>query len=109
MRKQLAAVLTASLVFSGAAVTFAAQDKKPAAHKEHAAKEMTAKGTVSSITDSMLTLKTKKGEQHFTVNTTTKKDGIATGQNVVVHYKMDGKTMVATGVMAGAPMSAKKK
>ena len=32
----------------------------------------------------MRQLKTKKGELHFTVNTTTKKDGIATGQNVVV-------------------------
>ena len=37
-------------------------------------------------------MKTKKGEQHFTVTSTTKKDGIATGQNVVVHYTMDGKT-----------------
>ena len=109
MRTHLAAVLTASLVFSGAAVTFAAQDKKAATHKEHAAKEMTAKGTVSAVSDSMLTLKTKKGEQHFTVNSMTKKDGIATGQHVIVHYKKDGKTMVATGVMADANTTAKKK
>ena len=64
---------------------------------------------VSAVSDSMLTLKTKKGEQHFAVNSMTKKDGIATGQNVVVHYTMDGKTMVATGVMADASMTAKKK
>ena len=73
MRKHLAAALAASLFFSGAAVTFAAQGTKAAPHKEHAATEKTAKGVVKSIDDSSLVLQQGKTEMKFTVNATTNK------------------------------------
>jgi len=109
MRKHLAAALAASLFFSGAAVTFAAQGSKAAPHKEHAASEKTAKGVVKSIDDSSLVLQSGKNEMKFTVNSMTNKTGIAAGAHAVVHYKMDGKNMVATSVMADAATTAKKK
>ena len=45
----------------------------------------------------------------FTVNSMTNKAGIAAGAHAVVHYKMDGKNMVATSVMADAATTAAKK
>lgn len=110
MRKHLAAALAASLFFSGAAVAFAAPGQKAAAtHKEHAATEKTAKGVVKSIDASSLVLQSGKNEMHFTVDSMTKNAGVASGAHAVVHYKMDGKNMVATSVMADAAATAKKK
>lgn len=113
MRKHLAAAMAASLLFSGAAVTFAAQGSKAASHaaphKDHAATEKTAKGVVKSIDGSSLVLQSGKNEMHFMVDATTKNVGVATGAHAVVHYKMDGKNMVATSVMTDAATTAKKK
>ena len=104
MRTHLAAALAASLLFTGSAVTFAAQAQhKPAA--THSAAEKTAMGTVKSIDANKLVLKTKKGDMTFSLGST--KADFATGAAVQVHYKTEGKDHVATSVMA-APSTAKK-
>lgn len=105
MRKHLAAALAASLLFTGSAVTYAAQAKKPAA--THNAAEKTATGTVKSIDASKLVLKTKKGDMTFNLGST-KVENIMTGASVSVHYKMEGKDHVATSVMAAPASTAKK-
>jgi len=105
MRTYLAAALAASLVFTGASATFAAQAKKPAA--THMAAEKTAMGTVKSIDASKLVLKTKKGDMTFSLGST-KVDNISTGASVQVHYKMEGKNHVATSVMPAPTSTAKK-
>ena len=109
MRKHLAAALAASLFFSGAAVAFAAPGQKAASHKEHAATEKTAKGVVKSIDASSLVLQSGKNEMKFTVDSMTKNAGVSTGAHAVVHYKMEGKNMVATSVTADAATTTKKK
>ncbi len=103
MRKYLAAALAATLAISAPAVTFAAQGAKakPAAtHKASA--EKTARGTVTSIDDNSIVLKTKKGDMKFKLDAMAKHEGVAAGSNAMVHYKMEGKDMVATAVMASA-------
>jgi Cu/Ag efflux protein CusF len=101
MRKYLAAALVASLSLTGSAVAFAAQAKaKPAATKPAA--EKSASGTVKSIDATTLVVKTKGGDKKFTLDPAAKKDGVSAGSHVMVHYKMDGKSMVATGVMIEA-------
>jgi hypothetical protein len=105
MRTHLAAALAASLLFSGSAVTFAAQSHKPAA--THNAAEKTATGTVKSIDASKLVLKTKKGDMTFSLGSA-KVDNISTGASVQVHYKTQGKDHVATSVMPASTSTAKK-
>jgi len=106
MRTHLAAALAASLLFSGSAVTFAAQSHKPAAATHNAA-EKTATGTVKSIDASKLVLKTKKGDMTFSLGST-KVDNISTGASVSVHYRTEGKDHVVTSVMPAASSTAKK-
>src|ERR1044072_7907019 len=106
MRTHLAAALAASVLFTGSAVTFAAQAQhKPAA--THNAAEKTAMGTVKSIDASKLVLKTKKGDMTFMLGST-KAENITTGQSVQVHYKTEGKAHMATSVMAAPASTAKK-
>jgi hypothetical protein len=104
MRKYLAAALVASLSLTGSAVAFAAQTKaKPAATKPaKPAAEKSITGTVKTIDATTLVLKTKGGDRTFSLDPAAKKDGVAAGSMVMVHYKMDGKSMVATGVMVQA-------
>ena len=104
MRTHLATALAAGLLFSGTAITLAAQAKKPAA--AHEAADHTAMGTVKSIDASKLVLKTKKGDMTFSLGSI-KVDNITTGANVQVHYKAEGKDHVATSVML-ATTPAKK-
>src|ERR1044072_4639638 len=105
MRTHLAAALAASVLFTGSAVTFAAQAQhKPAA--THSAAEKTAMGTVKSIDANKLVLKTKKGDMTFSLGSTNV-GSITTRASVQVHYKTEGKDHVATSVMA-APSTAKK-
>jgi hypothetical protein len=105
MRTHLAAVLAASLVFTGSAITFAAQAKKPAA--THAAAEKTAMGTVKSIDANKLVLKTKKGDMTFSLGST-KAENITTGSSVQVHYKSEGKDHIVTSLMPAAAPTTKK-
>jgi hypothetical protein len=111
MRTYLAAALAATLAISVPAVGFAAQAKNAKATATHkAAPEKSAKGTVTSINDTMLVLKTKHGDMHFKVDAMTKHDGIASGANAMVHYKTEGKDMVATSVTPdAAPAKTTKK
>jgi len=107
MRKLFAVALVASLSLTGSAVAFAAQAKaKPAATKPAAAAkpaaEKTAAGTVKSIDATTIVVKTKGGDKTFTLDPAAKKDGVSAGSHVMVHYKMDGKSMVATNVMVEA-------
>ena len=105
MRTHLAAALAASLLFTGSAVTFAAQAKKPAA--THMAAEKTAMGTVKSLDASKLVLKTKKGDMTFSLGST-KVENVTTGSSVSVHYRTEGKDHVVTSVMPAAAPAAKK-
>ena len=105
MRIHLAAALAASLLFTGSAITFAAQAKKPAA--THVAADKTASGTVKSIDANKLVLKTKKGDMTFSLGST-KVENITTGSAVQVHYKAEGKEHVATSVMLSTMPAAKK-
>ena len=107
MRKQLAAVLAASLLFTGSAITFAAQMKAGPKATAHAAAEKTASGTVKSIDAGKLVLKTSKGDMTFELGST-KAENVAAGSHVQVHYKSEGKNKVATSVMLQATPTAKK-
>lgn len=109
MRTYLAAALAATLAISAPAVTFAAQGAKngkaPAAHKTATMKEKTARGTVKSIDDSSLVL---ANGMKFKLDSMAKHDGVAAGSHVTVHYKAEGKDMVASSVMVN-PTAAKAK
>ncbi len=107
MRKYLAAALAATLALSAPAVTFAAQGAKAKPAATHKAAEKTARGTVTSIDGSSVVLKTKKGEMKFKLDAMAKHEGIAAGSSAMVHYKMEGKDMVATAVMASAAKAKK--
>jgi hypothetical protein len=102
MRTYLAAALAATLAISAPAVTFAAQAKTAKTHK---VSEKTATGTVKSIDDSSLVLTTKKGEMKFKLDAMSKHDGVTAGSNAMVHYKSEGKDMIATTVMPRAMAS----
>ena len=105
MRTYLAVALAASLSLSGTAIAFAGQASKTATH---ATTDKTASGTVTSIDATTLVLKTKGGDRKFTLDPSVKKDGVAAGAHVQVHYKAEGKSMVATSVMIEAAPAAKK-
>jgi len=108
MRKYLAAVVAASVLFTGSTVMFAAQAAKTGSKMAaHAAAEKTAKGTVKSIDASKLVLKTTKGDMTFDLGST-KAENITTGSHVQVHYKAEGKSHVATSVMLEPSKTAKK-
>lgn len=109
MRRYLTAALVATLALSGSALAFAGQaprTAKPIA--THAPAEKSTSGTVKSIDATTLVLKTKGGEKKFSLDPTVKKDGVAAGSHVMVRYKIDGKSMVATSVMIEAAPAAKK-
>lgn len=110
MRKYLAVALAASLSLTGSAVAFAGQASKPMASKPaaHAASEKTAAGTVKSIDATTIVVKTRSGDKKFTLDPAAKKDGVAAGAHVMVHYRNEGKSMVATSVMLEATKTAKK-
>ena len=102
MRTYLTAALVASLALSGSALAFAGQAPKAAGAKPmatHAVAEKSITGTVKSIDSTTLVLKTKGGDKTFSFDPMAKKDGVTAGSRVIVHYKMDGKSMVASGVM----------
>ena len=105
MRTSLAVALVASLALAGPVVAFAGQASKTASH---ATAEKTTTGTVKSMDDKTLVLKTKGGDRKFTLDPAAKKDGVTTGAHVKVHYKTEGKSMVATSVMIEAAPAAKK-
>ncbi|MBY0495806.1 MAG: hypothetical protein K2Y23_16470 [Cyanobacteria bacterium] len=109
MRTYLAAALAAVLLFSGSAVTFAAQGSKAASHATatHATADRIASGTVKSIDATKLVLKTPRGEMTFSLGSTTP-ENIATGSMVQVHYRAEGKGRLATSVMLDTAAAAKK-
>lgn len=104
MRRYLASALALGLLVTGPSASFAAQAKTAA----HAASEKTAMGTVKTIDAKTLTIKTRKGDMVFTLDPAAHADNVAPGSKVTVHYKAQGKSMVATGVMVDTTTTAKK-
>jgi hypothetical protein len=100
-------MLTGSAIGASAAQASKASAKPATA--THTAKEHSAMGTVKSVDATTLVLKTKKGDMSFSIASASHKDVATTGANVTVHYKTEGKTMVATDVMAAPAAPAKKK
>ena len=89
---------------------------QPAAKKEAAAKKApavankTTAGTVKSSSASSLVVSKGGKDQTFVVNSSTETKGtLAAGAHVTVHYKMDGKDMVATAVTVQPAKAAKSK
>lgn len=110
MRTYFTVALVASLALSGSALAFAGQASKTPTAKPmaaHAAAEKSIAGTVTSIDGTTLVLKTKGGQKKFSLDPAAKKDGVAAGSRVMVHYKTEGKSMVATGVMIDAAPAKK--
>jgi hypothetical protein len=89
---------------------------QPAAKKEAAAKKApavankTTAGTVKSSSASSLVISKGGKDQTFVVNSSTETKGtLDAGAHVTVHYKMDGKDMVATAVTVAPAKAAKSK
>lgn len=119
MRKLLVCLAALSLVFSLATAPAYAQGKKGGKEKAGAAakpakagKAQKVAGTVSSVSDTSLAVKTATGQDTFVINPQTKKEGtIENGGKVTVHYKMEGNDKVATVVKAAKakpPKAAKE-
>jgi hypothetical protein len=112
MRTSPVVALVASLMLAGSAIGVSAAQAPKATAKPaatHAVKEKTAMGTVKSVDATTLVLKTKKGDMSFNIGSASHKEVATSGANVTVHYKTEGKTMVATDVMAAPAAPAKKK
>jgi hypothetical protein len=114
MRTSPVTALVASLLLIGSAIGVSAAQAPKATHAAkpaatHEVKEHTAMGTVKSVDAKTLVLKTKKGDESFSIDSAMHKEVATTGASVTVHYKTEGKTMVATDIMAGPAATAKKK
>jgi hypothetical protein len=113
MKKLMVILAALTLVFSLVAAPAYAQGK---AKKEKAAKPAAAKtvkaqkasGTISSVSDTSLTVKTATGDSTFVINPQTKKEGtLQSGAKAKVSYKTEGNDKVATEVKAKAVKVAK--
>jgi hypothetical protein len=124
-----AAAFVAMIAIPGAA--FAAQATAPAAKKSTAAKtapaaqpakkeaaakkapavaNKTTAGTVKSSSATSLVISKGGKDQTFVLNSTTDTKGtLDAGAHVTVHYKMDGKDMVATAISVQPVKAGKSK
>ena len=107
-----ATALVAMLAITGSA--FAAQTpattKKAASTKPAAVSTHTTSGVVKSASDTSLVITKGGKDETFVVNSSTETKGtLDAGAHVTVHYKMDGKDMVATAVTVQPAKAAKSK
>jgi hypothetical protein len=88
-----------------------AQAKKEAtAKKAPAVANKTTAGTVKSSSATSLVVSKGGKDQTFVLNSSTETKGtLDAGAHVTVHYKMDGKDMVATAVTVQPAKAAKSK
>ena len=93
-------------------VGFAQAKKSTAAHEKAPAKVAThtTAGVVKSSSDSSLVITKGGKDETFVVNSSTETKGtLDAGAHVTVHYKMDGKDMVATAVTVQPVKAGKSK
>ena len=84
--------------------------KEATAKKAPAVANKTTAGTVKSSSASSLVISKGGKDQTFVVNSSTEtKCTLDAGAHVTVHYKMDGKDMVATAVTVQPVKAAKSK
>jgi hypothetical protein len=84
--------------------------KDATAKKAPAVANKTTAGTVKSSSASSLVVTKGGKDQTFVVNSSTETKGtLDAGAHVTVHYKMDGKDMVATAVTVQPAKAAKSK
>jgi hypothetical protein len=84
--------------------------KKEATKKAPAVANKTTAGTVKSTSASSLVISKGGKDETFVVNSSTETKGtLAAGAHVTVHYKMDGKDMVATAVTVQPVKAGKSK
>jgi hypothetical protein len=96
-------------VASKPAATQTAKKEAPAKKAPAVANKTTA-GTVKSSSASSLVISKGGKDQTFVVNSSTETKGtLDAGAHVTVHYKMDGKDMVATAVTVQPAKAAKSK
>ena len=101
----IAVLVTAPTIAFGFSQTPAPPAKHAAAKPSVATKSTT--GVVKSMDATTLVLSRqgkKDGDETFTLNPSTQKEGnVQVGSTVSVHYKAEGKTKVATAIMAQEP------
>ena len=84
--------------------------KEAAAKKAPAVANKTTAGTVKSSSASSLVISKGGKDQTFVLNSSTDTKGaLADGAHVTVHYKMDGKDMVATAITVQPVKAGKSK
>ena len=84
--------------------------KEAAAKKAPAVANKTTAGTVKSSSATSLVISKGSKDQTFVLNSTTDTKGtLAAGAHVTVHYKMDGKDMVATAITVQPVKAGKSK
>ena len=84
--------------------------KEAAAKKAPAVANKTTAGTVKSSSATSLVISKGSKDQTFVLNSTTDTKGtLDAGAHVTVHYKMDGKDMVATAVSVQPAKAGKSK
>jgi hypothetical protein len=109
-----AAALAVMLTIPGGVLAAQAAAKKSTAKSvapetKAAVSHHTTSGVVKSISDSSLVISKGGKDQTFAVNGSTEKKGpVEAGAHVAVHYRMDGKTMVATAITGQPAKSASK-
>ena len=92
------------------AATQPAMKKEAPAKKAAAVANKTTAGTVKSSSASALVISKAGKDQTFVVNSSTETKGtLDAGAHVTVHYKMDGKDMVATAVSVQPAKATKSK
>ena len=92
------------------AATQPAMKKEAPAKKAAAVANKTTAGTVKSSSASALVISKAGKDQTFVVNSSTETKGtLDAGAHVTVHYKMDGKDMVATAVTVAPAKATKSK
>ena len=108
-----AAIFVSALVAAPSIGLQAAQGAAKTSTKAAVAASHATTGTVKSMTADTLVVTRpgkKGGDLTFTLNGSTQKEGnLAVGSKVSVRYREEGKTMVATAVMAQGSPTAKKK
>jgi hypothetical protein len=116
MHKMMKAAALVVALSAAPAIAFAAKQTPPSPAPSSAAKHTASKpavatksttGVVKSIdaTSLVISHQGKKGaEETFTLDPSTQKEGnIQVGTTVSVHYKTEGKSKMATAVMAQQP------
>jgi hypothetical protein len=112
MRKMLKAAAVIGVLTAAPMIAFASGQTSPApAAKHSAAKPSVATKSTTGVVKSMdattlvLSRQGKKdADETFTLNASTQKEGnVQVGSTVSVHYKAEGKTKVATAIMAQEP------